>query len=194
VSIINRGESYQSNRDKRSCCEINFNYIFGNSVQDILLALTHPISQLSEVYFIGRTLLLCEILLEDDLKVFDVGEDVVEGVADHQHGEGVVQLVPFLVRFVLKGFPQYSEDVDGRLAVRLFKGTFERLFLDFWTKGSYELGVYFFNLFQEALALVVEGAKLDAVLIDAFVNILIELLELLGGLILAPFQSWVCLV
>jgi hypothetical protein len=112
-------------------------------------------------------------------------------VADHQHGEGVVQLVPFLVSFVLEGLPQYSKDVDGRLAVGLFEGTIKRLFLDLWAKGSYEFGVDFFDFFQEALAEVVEVAKFDAALIDAFVHILIELLELLGGHKLTPFQSWV---
>lgn len=97
--------------------EVNLDDILGNGIQHILLALGHPIPQLSEVYLVGLALLLLEVVLEDDLQVLEVGEDVVEGVADDQHGQGVVQLVALSVGFVLEGLAEHTEDVDGGFAV-----------------------------------------------------------------------------
>jgi hypothetical protein len=66
-----------------SGCEIDLDDVLGDGVEDVLLALAHPIPELGEVDLVGATLLLLEILVEDDLQVLQVVEDVVEGVADH---------------------------------------------------------------------------------------------------------------
>ena len=68
-----------------SSCEVNLDDIFGDGIEHVLLTLGHPVPELSEVYLIGLSLLLLEVLFEDDLKVLEIGEDVVEGVADDQH-------------------------------------------------------------------------------------------------------------
>lgn len=100
-----------------SSCEVDLDDILGNGIQDILLALRHPVPQLSEVYLISLSFLLLEVLLEDRLQVLEIGKDVVEGVADDQHGQGVVQFVALSVGFVLQGLAEHAEDIDRGFAV-----------------------------------------------------------------------------
>lgn len=117
-----------------SSSEVDLDDILSNGIQHIFLALGHPVPQLSEVYLVCISLLLLEVLLEDDLKVLQIREDVVEGVANDQHGEGVVQLVAFSVGFVFQGFTEDSEDVNGGFAVGLLEGAVKGLVFGLRTK------------------------------------------------------------
>jgi len=74
----------------RSPSEVDLDDLLGDIIQDYFRTLAHPIPKLSEVYFISGLLLFAEVLLEDDAETLVVREDVVEGVADHQHREEVV--------------------------------------------------------------------------------------------------------
>ena len=60
-------------------------------------------------------------------------------MADHQHRQRVVQLVPLSVGLVLQGLTQHSEDVDRRFAVGLLEGAIERLVLRLGTERQDEL-------------------------------------------------------
>lgn len=51
--------------------------------------------------------------MENDLDIFQIIKNIIECMADDEYGEGVVQLIAFLVCLVLQGLPQYSKDIDS---------------------------------------------------------------------------------
>jgi len=110
--------------------KVDLDDIFSYGVQHVLLTLTHPVPQLSEVNLVGRSFLLLEVFVENDLEILKIVEDVVEGVADDQHRERIVQLVALFAGLVLERLTQDTKDVDCRFAVRLLESTVKGLVLN----------------------------------------------------------------
>lgn len=180
--------------DNGSRCEIYLYDVLGDRIQHVLLAFAHPIPKLSEVDLVRPlSLLLLEVLVENDLNVFQVVEDIVECVADDQHGQGVVQLVALLVCLVFQGLPQDSENINGRFPVRFLESTIESLILYFRPEGSNEAGVDFLDVLKILTALNIKALQFAISLIQRFLYILLELFELLASQELLPFQARVAL-
>lgn len=70
-----------------SRCEVYLDDVLGNRIKHVFLALAHPVSELSEIDLVrSLRLFLLEVFVEDNLHIFQVVEDIIECVADDQHG------------------------------------------------------------------------------------------------------------